>query len=139
MTIMCTMISNSALDCRMSKRLFLKVVEAICASDYYFVQKADATGTLGLSNIQKCVAAIRMIGYIVPSDVTNEYTIAAKNTATESMKRFVRTIRIVYENNTYNNTHEKIWKNKCQSTKQKVGQVCLAQLIACITNGKIVQ
>ena len=82
---------------RMSKRLFLKVVETICAYDSYFVQKVDATGTLGLSNIQKCVAAIRMIGYGVPFDVTVEYTKAAKNTTMKSMKRFVRVIRVVYE------------------------------------------
>ena len=82
---------------RMSKQLFLKVVEAICASDSYFVQKADTTGTLGLSSIQKCLGAIRMLGYGVPSDATDEYTRAAKSTAMESMKRFVRAIRVVYE------------------------------------------
>jgi hypothetical protein len=82
---------------RMSRRLFLKVVEAICAFDSYFVQKPDATGTLGLSSIQKCIAAIRMIGYGVPSDATDEYTRAAKSTAMESMKRFVRAIRGVFE------------------------------------------
>ena len=81
----------------MSKRLFLKVVEAICASDSYFVQKADATGTLGLSSIQKCVAAIRMIKYDVSSDTTDKYTKATKSIVIESMKRFVRVIRIVYE------------------------------------------
>jgi hypothetical protein len=37
-----------------------------------------------------------MIGYGVPFDATNEYTRAAKNIAMESMKRFVRAIR-VYE------------------------------------------
>ena len=81
----------------MSRRLFLKVVEAICAFDSYFVQKIDATGTLGLSSIQKCIAAIRMIGYGVSSDATDEYTRAAKSTAMESMKMFVRAIRGVYE------------------------------------------
>ena len=81
----------------MSKGLFLKVVEAICTYDYYFVQKADATGTLGLLSIQKYVVAIRMIGYCVSSDATYEYIRATKSTAMESMKRFVRAIRIVYE------------------------------------------
>ena len=38
-----------------------------------------------------------MIGYGVPSDATDEYTRAAKNIAMESMKRFVRAIRGIYE------------------------------------------
>ena len=33
----------------------------------------------------------------VPSDAPDEYTKAAKNTAMESMKRFVRAICVVYE------------------------------------------
>ena len=76
-------------------------------------KKNNATGTLGLSSIQKCVVAIRMIGYDVPYDATNEYTRAAKDTTMESMKRFVTAIRLVYENNIYDNPHEKIFKNKC--------------------------
>ena len=82
---------------RMSKRLFLKVVETICAYDSYFDKKIDAIGVLSLLSIQKCVAAIRMIGYGTPSDATDEYTKTAKNTAVENMKRFVRVIRIIYE------------------------------------------
>ena len=49
----------------------------------------------------------------MPSDATNEYTRAAKDTTMESMKRFVTAIRLVYENNIYDNPHEKILKNKC--------------------------
>ena len=82
---------------RMSRRLFLKMVDTICAFDLYFLQNFDATETLGLWSIQKCIAAIRMIGYGVPSDATDEYTRAAKNIAMESMKRFVRAIRGIYE------------------------------------------
>ena len=59
---------------KMSRRLFFKVIETICAFNSYFVQKVDATGTLGLSSIQQCIAAIRIIGYGVPSDTTDEYT-----------------------------------------------------------------
>ena len=36
---------------KMSRRLFLKVIEAVCGFNSYFVQRVDATGTLGLSNI----------------------------------------------------------------------------------------
>jgi hypothetical protein len=82
---------------RMSRRLFVKVIEVICAFDSYFVQKADATGTFGLSSIQKCIVAIRIIGYGVPSDATDEYTRAVKSTAMENMKWFVRAIRGVFE------------------------------------------
>ena len=61
-----------------------------------------------LSSIQKYIVAIRMIGYGVPSDATDEYTRAAKNTAMEGMKRFVRAIRGVYEKKNYDNPHDNI-------------------------------
>ena len=64
------------------------MVEAICAYNSYLVQDVDTNDTLGLSSIQKFVVAIRIIGYSVPFDVTDEYTITTKNTAMENMKRF---------------------------------------------------
>ena len=123
---------------RMSRRLFFKVVEAVCAFDSYFVQKVDATDTLGLSNIQKCIVAIRMIGYSVPSNTTEEYPKMAKSTAMESMKRFVRVIRGVYEKQYLRQpTREDLEKQ--MSINKARGWSGMFGSIDCIhTNGRIV-
>lgn len=54
---------------RMSKRLFLRVLDAVCQADPYFVQKPDATGKMGLSPLQKVTAALRMLAYGVSGDL----------------------------------------------------------------------
>ena len=46
---------------------------------------------------KKCVVAIHMIGYGVPFDAIDEYTRATKGTTMESMERFMKAIRAVYE------------------------------------------
>eukprot|EP00475_Leptophrys_vorax_P039695 TRINITY_DN7206_c0_g2_i1.p1 TRINITY_DN7206_c0_g2~~TRINITY_DN7206_c0_g2_i1.p1 ORF type:complete len:128 (-),score=23.91 TRINITY_DN7206_c0_g2_i1:34-417(-) len=40
---------------RMSKHLFLRIVERIEANDSYFTRRPDALGKLGASALQKCV------------------------------------------------------------------------------------
>ena len=84
-----------------------------------------------LSSIQKYIVAIRMIGYGVPSDATDEYTRAAKNTAMEGMKRFVRAIRGVYEKK-ITTTHTTIFEktNVNQQSKRFVRYVWLNKLHA---------
>jgi hypothetical protein len=41
--------------------------------DYYFIQKRNVTGTLGLSCLQKVVAVFKMIAYGVLADATDDY------------------------------------------------------------------
>ena len=82
---------------RMSKRLFLKLVENVQIHDTYFLQKVDATSILGLSGIQKCTAVMRMLAYGIGSDATDEYVRMASSTTMEALKRFVKAIRAIYE------------------------------------------
>ena len=58
---------------RMSRSLFLRIVNAVKDHDNYFKQRMDALGRLGLSAIQKATAAIRMLAYALPADATDEY------------------------------------------------------------------
>lgn len=58
---------------RMRRDLFLHIVQEVCAFDPWFVQKSDNLGRLGLSSLQKCTAAIRMLAYGIPADATDEY------------------------------------------------------------------
>jgi hypothetical protein len=43
---------------RMGRELFLRLVDAVCSFDPWFIQRHDALGRLGLSSLQKCTAAL---------------------------------------------------------------------------------
>ncbi|XP_060209734.1 uncharacterized protein LOC132636734 isoform X2 [Lycium barbarum] len=81
---------------RMSRNLFLRVVDAIKAHDTYFEQHADAMGRFGLSIVQKITVVFRMLAYGLPADATDEYVKIGESTAIESMKRFCRAIVEVF-------------------------------------------
>ena len=46
---------------RMNKELFLRIVHGLSENIPFFQQKRDATGRSGLSPLQKCTAAIRLL------------------------------------------------------------------------------
>nr|VDD54674.1 unnamed protein product [Brassica oleracea] len=48
---------------RMNKELFLRLVHSLSECFSFFQQRRDATGRLGLSAVQKCTAAIRLLAY----------------------------------------------------------------------------
>jgi hypothetical protein len=82
---------------RMKRDLFLHIVQEVCAFDPWFIQKRDGVGRLGLSYLQKCTAAIRMLAYGIPADATDEYCRTGESTAIEAMKRFTVAIRGCFE------------------------------------------
>jgi hypothetical protein len=82
---------------RMRRELFWKIHDKICGEDEYFIQKRDATGLLGLSSIQKITAALRMLALGVGGDATDEYCRLSKSTALNSLLRFVKAVRVVFE------------------------------------------
>jgi hypothetical protein len=82
---------------RMQRELFLLIVQEVCAYDDWFVQKRDAMGRLGLSSLQKCIFAIRMLAYGTPADVTDEYCRIGESTTIEAMKRFTMAVRVCFE------------------------------------------
>jgi len=60
---------------RMSRRLFLHVMDRVCVADPWFVQKADCTGLLGLSSHQKVTSAMRQLAYGISADAVHNETI----------------------------------------------------------------
>ncbi|XP_042065397.1 uncharacterized protein LOC121808900 [Salvia splendens] len=56
---------------RMRKPLFEKIMNKLIETDNFFVQKRDATGRLGMSAIQKCTIAMRMLAYGAEADLRN--------------------------------------------------------------------
>ncbi|XP_004516970.1 uncharacterized protein, partial [Cicer arietinum] len=66
---------------RMHRHVFLRIVTTLGNHDEYFQMKVDATGKTGLSPLQKCTAAIRILAYGSPSDSVDEYVRIGENTA----------------------------------------------------------
>ncbi|XP_024006867.1 uncharacterized protein LOC112083387 [Eutrema salsugineum] len=77
---------------RMSRSLFLRIINAVESHDNYFTQRRDTTGRLGLSPLKRGRAVFRMLAYGLPADATDEYVKIGESTAIESMKRFCRAI-----------------------------------------------
>eukprot|EP00267_Zea_mays_P040648 XP_008680811.1 uncharacterized protein LOC103655915 [Zea mays] len=57
----------------MRRHVFERLVLAVQQVDPYFVQRPNCAGELGLSALQKVVAAVRILAYSVPVDVVDEY------------------------------------------------------------------
>ena len=80
----------------MQRSLFLHTVDAVREHDNYFVQKMDDINKLGLSSLQKVVAAFRMLAYGTSAVSTDEYVRIGESTVIECLKRFCRAIVEVY-------------------------------------------
>ncbi|XP_020258584.1 uncharacterized protein LOC109834993 [Asparagus officinalis] len=74
----------------MSRSLFLRIVDAMKDHNYYFQQRSDGLGRMGLSPLQKVTAVFRMLAYGLPADATDEYVKIGESTAIESMTKFCR-------------------------------------------------
>jgi hypothetical protein len=73
----------------MRRPVFLRIMNVVEKHDNYFVQKRNAAGVLGLSSLQKVVAAFRMLAYGVPADALDEYIRIGESTALEALRKFV--------------------------------------------------
>ena len=80
----------------MTRRLFLRLVDAVVEHDKSFQQRRNAAGTLGCSPLQKVTAAVRMLAYGGPADALYEVLRIGESTIIESLKRFVRAIHAVF-------------------------------------------
>ena len=76
----------------MSRSLFLHIQSKVETYEPYFIQKRDNAQRLGLSSLQKIIAALRMIAYGVAADFMDEYVWIGESTAIESLKKFVKVV-----------------------------------------------
>ncbi|EEC80522.1 hypothetical protein OsI_22800 [Oryza sativa Indica Group] len=81
---------------RMSRPLFLRIVEALGQWSVYFTQRVDAVNRKGLSPLQKCTAAIRQLATGSGADELDEYLKIGETTAMEAMKNFVKGLQDVF-------------------------------------------
>ena len=81
---------------RMRKHLFLRIVQALGVWSPYFCLRRDAFSKVGLSPLQKCTAAIRMMAYGSPADLMDETFEVAESTAMECLIHFVHGVRSLF-------------------------------------------
>ncbi|XP_015962475.1 uncharacterized protein LOC107486449 [Arachis duranensis] len=60
-------------------------------------QMVDATGRRGLSPLQKCTAAIRMLAYGVAADAIDDYVCIGESTTIECLEKFVEGVISVFQ------------------------------------------
>ncbi|XP_074346316.1 uncharacterized protein LOC141685089 [Apium graveolens] len=83
---------------RMGRHVFLRIVDALSNFDPYFQQRVDVLGRKGLSPLQKCTAAMRILAYGVGADAVDDYVRIGKSTAIECLKNVVTHIILIFEN-----------------------------------------
>ena len=73
---------------RMSRPLFLRLLQRVRAYDTYFEARPDAICVYGFSSYQNCTTAIRMLAYGVAGDLVHKYLHMSESTCLEWMYRF---------------------------------------------------
>uniref|UniRef100_A0A0D3BEL7 DDE Tnp4 domain-containing protein n=1 Tax=Brassica oleracea var. oleracea TaxID=109376 RepID=A0A0D3BEL7_BRAOL len=83
---------------RMNKELFLRLVHGLSERFPCFQQRRDATGRWGLTALQKCTAAIRLLAYGTAADTVDEYLRLGETTALSCLHNFTDGIIQLFEN-----------------------------------------
>ncbi|XP_022545844.2 uncharacterized protein LOC106355163 [Brassica napus] len=73
---------------RMNKDVFMRIVDRLSENYPFFQQRRDAVGRLGLSPLQKCTAALRMLAYGCAADAVDEYLRFGESTALSCLTNF---------------------------------------------------
>ena len=81
---------------RMRRHVFSRIMNALGVWSSYFTQRVDCTGRLGLSPLQKCTAAIRMLAYGTAADMLDEYLKVVESTSLECLENFMQLVIEVF-------------------------------------------
>ncbi|XP_048602103.1 uncharacterized protein LOC125580890 [Brassica napus] len=73
---------------RMNKPVFMRIVDRLSENFPFFQQRRDVVGRLGLSPLQKCTAALRMLAYGCAADAVDEYLRLGESTALSCLSNF---------------------------------------------------
>uniref|UniRef100_A0A0D3D683 DDE Tnp4 domain-containing protein n=1 Tax=Brassica oleracea var. oleracea TaxID=109376 RepID=A0A0D3D683_BRAOL len=77
---------------RMNKPLFLHIVDRLSIEGPYFQQRRNAHRRYGLSALQKCTAAIRILAYGQSGDTYDEYLLLGESTTRLCLENFTNRI-----------------------------------------------
>ena len=81
---------------RMSKRLFMRIVNTLSTRVEYFQEGADATGRQSLTALQKCTCAIRQLATGQTADLFDEYLHVGESTGILCLKSFCDGVRSAF-------------------------------------------
>nr|VDD62124.1 unnamed protein product [Brassica oleracea] len=73
---------------RINKELFMRIVDRLSENVPFFQQRRDAVGRLGLSPLQKCTTALRMLAYGCAADAVDEYLRIGESTTLSCLTNF---------------------------------------------------
>uniref|UniRef100_A0A0D3DPJ6 Zinc finger GRF-type domain-containing protein n=1 Tax=Brassica oleracea var. oleracea TaxID=109376 RepID=A0A0D3DPJ6_BRAOL len=77
---------------RMNKELFMRIVHGLSEDVPFFRQSRDATGRFGLSPLQKCTVAVRLLAYGSAADTIDEYLRLGESTELSCLHNFTEGI-----------------------------------------------
>nr|XP_029734560.1 uncharacterized protein LOC115269898 [Aedes albopictus] len=81
---------------RMTKDMFLMIKNDLESHDEYFTLRCNAAGKMGLSPLQKCTAALRMLAYGSSASSLDENIRIGESTTLENLRKFCKAIIAVY-------------------------------------------
>ena len=81
---------------RMSRRLFLRIHDAVVAHDTYFEQRPDCTGKIGISSRLKITAALRILAYGCSADSLDENLEMSETTVLKCTEHFVKSVIAIF-------------------------------------------
>ena len=70
----------------------MRIVHRLSEDVPFFRQRRDATGRFGLSPLQKCTAAIRLLSYGSAADAVDEYLRLGESTVISCLHKFIEGI-----------------------------------------------
>ncbi|XP_021719320.1 uncharacterized protein LOC110686994 [Chenopodium quinoa] len=79
------------------QRPLLRIMNKVVEGDQLFQQRRNAAGRLGLSPLQKCTAAIRMLAYGTSPDAMDEYLRIGETTSRKALQHFCQGVITHFE------------------------------------------
>ncbi|XP_055590338.1 uncharacterized protein LOC129752840 [Uranotaenia lowii] len=73
---------------RMPREMYVHISSELARKYQYFQQRSDAAHKLGLSTMQKCTVALRMLAYGASADSLDENLRVGKSTSLEILRKF---------------------------------------------------
>ncbi|KAH9159322.1 hypothetical protein LEN26_002400 [Aphanomyces euteiches] len=120
----------------MPRDLFLRIVERVAQRDPYFQQRRNVTGKLGLSTLQKCTAAIRILSTGSAADTIDDYVRIGESTSLKCLKRFALALIDEFGDEYLRDPTKEDIEYYMEINEVVDFQACLVLSIAPILNGK---